>query len=147
MLLILTDLRIFIREKIIKRFFLRFYDFFRTTSDFFKKDYFYLFINIGINLIKILVSGLILFSALLLFGVHSNLILVFSVFNLNRVLALLPVTIAGLGILEGGVSIMLARFGYSYSAVMAAMLFDRVVGTIYTIIALLVVLFSQKKTS
>ncbi|MBF0510217.1 MAG: flippase-like domain-containing protein [Deltaproteobacteria bacterium] len=122
-----TGLRTIIRDLVVKKYLFRYYAFFELTSDYLRKHRGCLLLNGLFNFLKIIDCGLEIWLILLIFNVHGNFLLFLSVYNLCRILALVPVSISGLGVLEGGAALALSRLGYEYSAVILAMFFLRVV--------------------
>ena len=121
-----SQVRVIIRDSIVKRYVPQYYDFFELTSDYMRKYRKYLLLNILFNILKIIIAGAILWLTFFLFSIEDNFLLLISIYNLSRVLALLPVSIGGLGVLEGGVALSLARLGFNYSVVILAMFFLRI---------------------
>lgn len=119
--------RFFVRDRIVLRLFKKHYDFFKVNYDFFRVHRKALLINILLNFLKVILSGVSIFLVFSLFGLDGSFFTLLSVFSFNRIIALIPITIAGLGILEGGVSLALSQIGYNYDAVLVTMFFLRVV--------------------
>ena len=140
-LIISSKLRITIRESVIKRYLLKYYDFFELTSEYFRKHIKYFFLNVISNVLKVLIAGFVIWTNFLLFNIKSDFLLLLSVYNLSRILSLLPVSIGGLGLLEGGVALSLSRLGLNYSVVIVAMFFLRIWFVMMDVIVLLYYLF------
>jgi uncharacterized membrane protein YbhN (UPF0104 family) len=127
---LLTPLKGFIRDKIIKRYFHKFYDFFRTTADLFRLHSRHLLLNVFVNLLKVFVLFYVVWAVFRSFGMTPGYFFIGSIYNLNRIVAVLPVTLNGLGLIEGGMSLALSRMGFEYDRVLAAMVFLRVCDTV-----------------
>ncbi|MBF0497065.1 MAG: flippase-like domain-containing protein [Deltaproteobacteria bacterium] len=122
-----TRLRTIIRDLVVKRYLFRYYAFFELTSDYITKHRGCLLLNALFSFLKIIDCGLEIWLILLIFNVHGDFLLFLSVYNLCRILSLVPISISGLGVLEGGAALALSRLGYEYSAVILAMFFLRAV--------------------
>jgi len=131
-----SQLRVLVRERLIKRYLPQYYDFFELLSDYLRKYRKYFFLNMLLNALKIIIAGGEIWVTFFLFRIHDNFWLLLSVFNLSRILTLIPVSIGGLGILEGGVALSLARLGFDYSVVILAMFFSRILGLVLALLAL-----------
>jgi uncharacterized membrane protein YbhN (UPF0104 family) len=131
-----SNIRIIIRDGFVKRYFLNYYDFFEILSDYARKYQKYLFLNIIANIVKVSVAGVVIWLTFFLFNIQHDFLLLLSVYNLSRMLTLLPVSIGGLGILEGGVALSLSRLGFRYSIVILAMFFLRILSIILALLFL-----------
>jgi uncharacterized membrane protein YbhN (UPF0104 family) len=136
LLIINSRIRILIRESIVKKYLLSYYPFFELTSDYFRKYSKYLALNIIVNIIKIMLGGLAIWINFQMFSIQVDFLMLLSVFNLSRIVSLIPISIGGIGILEGGVALSLAKIGFDYSSVLLAMFFERFVGIILAAIFL-----------
>jgi uncharacterized membrane protein YbhN (UPF0104 family) len=136
LLIINSRIRILIRESIVKKYLLSYYPFFELTSDYFRKYSKYLALNIIVNIIKIVLGGLAIWINFQMFSIQVDFLMLLSVFNLSRIVSLIPISIGGIGILEGGVALSLAKIGFDYSSVLLAMFFERFVGIILAAIFL-----------
>ncbi|GEM_PF-3785060 len=80
-----------------------------------------------INIVfKVIVETLMLYANLSMFGITVDFSVLLSVYNLNRIISLVPFTIGGLGVLEGGVSLMLKSLGYNYNMILSSMITLRI---------------------
>jgi len=132
-----SPLRILIREIIVKKYFDRYYNFFELVSDYVRKHAAYLLLNIAVNLVKVIVAGVIIWLNFRLFNININVFLLASIYNMTRILSLIPVSISGLGIQEGGVALALSKFGFNYSIIVTAMFFLRLLAISMALVFLL----------
>jgi uncharacterized membrane protein YbhN (UPF0104 family) len=128
LVIINSRFRIVVRDLVVKKYFSIHYDFFELTSDYFRKYSRYLLLNITANLVKIAVGGLAIWIDFMMFSIRIDFSLLLSVFNISRVISLIPISFGGIGILEGGVALALSKIGFDYSTVILAMFFERFIG-------------------
>lgn len=131
-----SQLRGIIRDSFVKKYVPQYYDFFELTADYTRKHGKYLLLNILFNVLKILIAGFEIWLTFFVFHIEDDFWLLISIYNLSRVLALFPVSIGGLGILEGGVALSLARLGFNYSVVILAMFFSRILAIVLALLTL-----------
>ena len=133
----MKPLRRMVRESVIGAYMLRYEDFFEFLAEYFGKHSRYLLLNILVNFLKILIAGFMIWLTFFLFCIKNDFWLLLSVYNLSRILTLLPISIGGLGVLEGGVALALSRIGYPYSVVVLAMFFLRILAMTLAFLTLL----------
>jgi uncharacterized membrane protein YbhN (UPF0104 family) len=138
LLLVFTPLRIIIRDAIIKKVFPRWYDLFKTASDLFRIHYRYLLANVFLGVVKVFLMFLIVWAVFQAFGIPCGYFYIGSIYNLNKIAAVLPITLNGFGLIEGGVSLMLSKQGFDYNLVLAALLFHRLCDVVVMIVFSLV---------
>lgn len=100
---------------------------------FFKHNIHSLLFNIGINILKISLTALQVYIAFIMFNIHIPFLQFFTVLNLTRIISLIPISISGLGILEGGMAFTLQKLGYNYIISLSAMSFYRIFTLIMTL--------------
>lgn len=135
-----------IKEKIVKKYFKKYLIFFKSFSDFFKIHKYYFFANIGLNLLKVIIAGFSIFSVFLIFQIQINYFLLLTIFSLNRIVALIPITISGIGLLEGGVIFTLSQFqNIPIDQASLAMVFLRIVNILFALFIALLFLWNKNK--
>lgn len=92
-----------------------------------------LLLNIGINFLKIFLTALQVYIVFIMFNIHIPFMRLFTLFNLNRIISLIPISFSGLGILEGGMAYTLQKLGYNYIISLSAMSFYRIFTLIMTL--------------
>jgi len=137
---IFTKLRVLIKEFIIKRYFMRFYDFFRMISDLIKEKYLYVILNIFFNFIRIVLAAFIIWLCFKAVGLNVNYFIVLFIYNLGKIPTFLPLSLSGLGILESGTTFLLYKLGFDSQLVLSGLLLNRALGLLLTIIIMILVL-------
>ncbi|MGE3540970.1 MAG: YbhN family protein [Candidatus Tectimicrobiota bacterium] len=96
-----------------------------TTSRLIRQHPWHLLGNIGLTFLRCLVSGLVVLCALWAAGVYPAFFPVLATTNTIAILNLLPVSLAGLGVYEGGGVALLGRLGLPQERVLMALVYQR----------------------
>lgn len=139
-----TPLRSVIAEKILKRYFARFLDFFRTFSDLLKVYPRAMLLNLGLNICKVIITGTAVYITFLIFHLHIDYILLLTAVNLSRIMGLIPITPAGWGIVEGGTSVLLSHVGFDRTMILAGMFFMRTLNLLLSLIMGIILLLLRR---
>jgi len=139
-----TPLRSVIAKKILKRYFSRLLDFFRTFSDLLKVYHRAMLVNIGLNICKVILVGTSVYITFLIFHLHIDYIPLLTSVNLARIMGLIPITPAGWGIVEGGTSVLLSHLGYDKTIILAGMFFMRTLNLLLSLIIGIILLLIRR---
>jgi uncharacterized protein (TIRG00374 family) len=128
--------RQWLRERVVRRYVPRLEDFLRTFSDLLRMHPSRLLANIAVTLVRAVVAGAVIYAALLAAGTSADFLLVTVITNSLSLLNLIPISLSGFGLYEGGAVMIFGYLGLDSERVFAAFVFQRV----YTIVSSLVFL-------
>ncbi|HLO30011.1 MAG TPA: lysylphosphatidylglycerol synthase transmembrane domain-containing protein [Anaerolineales bacterium] len=111
-------------------------NFVMTTSDLLRAHPWTLIGNVALTLLRCLTAGLVVQCALYAAGEFRSFLPVVLATNSISLLNLLPVSLAGLGIYEGGGVMLFSRLGFDPERVLAALIYQRVYVIIYSLVML-----------
>lgn len=135
-LIIGIQIRVVTKNIIIKKYLSGLHDFLETIADLIKKHFLFVVLNLLVNIIKLLVGVLIIFISFKAVNLNVNYITILFIFNLGRLPAFLPVSLAGLGVLESGTTYLFHNLGFDSSLVLSGLILHRAIGISITIIVL-----------
>jgi uncharacterized membrane protein YbhN (UPF0104 family) len=92
--------------------------------------------NIVLTFLRCLTAGLVVQCALYAAGEYGPFLPVLLTTNSISLLNLLPVSLAGFGVYEGGGVAILSQFGFSPERVLAALIYQRAYIIIYSLLML-----------
>lgn len=117
--------RRWLRDRVVLRYAPRFEEFFRTFSDLLRRHPLRLAANVGVTLLRAIVSGAVIYCALLAAGTRADLLPVTIITNSLSLLIYLPISVSGIGVYEGGAVAAFSYLGLSNERVLAAFVFQR----------------------
>jgi uncharacterized protein (TIRG00374 family) len=101
-------------------------EFFRSCSDLLRFHPRALLANLGVTILRSLVSGVVIYMALWAAGADVGFLPTTVLTNSLSLLTYLPISISGIGIYEGGAVALFSRLGADSERVFAAFVFQRV---------------------
>lgn len=107
-----------------------------TTSELLRAYPWTLIGNIALTLLRCLIAGLVVQCALYAAGEYRSFLPVVLATNSISLLNLLPVSLAGLGVYEGGGVMLFDRLGFDPERVLAALIYQRAYVIIYSLLML-----------
>jgi uncharacterized membrane protein YbhN (UPF0104 family) len=117
--------RRWLRQRVVQRFLPRLEEFLATGSDLLRAYPAYLLANVGLTVVRSVVSGLVIQMALLAAGTRGGFFAVTVATNSLGLLNYLPISLSGVGIYEGGAVAVFSRLGLASERVFAAFVFQR----------------------
>jgi uncharacterized membrane protein YbhN (UPF0104 family) len=141
--------RRWLRDRVVLRYAPRFEDFFRTFSDLLRRHPLRLAANVGVTLLRSVVSGAVIYCALLAAGTRADLLPVTIITNSLSLLIYLPISVSGVGVYVGGAVAAFSYLGLSNERVLAAFVFQRLymIGSSLVFLAMSRLLLPSSSTS
>lgn len=112
-------------------------DFLSTTSDLLRLHPWHLLGNVGLTLLRCVVSGGVVQFALWAAGEWQPFLPVLYTTNSISLINLLPVSLAGLGVYEGGGVAILSQLGFDQERVFAGLMYQRFYIILYSLVMLI----------
>ncbi len=147
LIVIKTHLRIIIRECVVKKYFMKFYDFFELISDYIKSNITIVILNVIINVLKIFASTMATWLGFLAVGLHVNFFTFLSVWNFARLAGLIPFSLAGWGFVEGTVIFVLARIGFEGSEILGGTIIERFFAVVFAVIIISIYIWGKNENN
>jgi len=110
--------------------------FLATTSTLIRRHPWYLLGNIGLTLLRCVMAGIVVQLALWAVGEWQPFLPVLYTTNTISLLNLLPISLAGLGVYEGGGVAILSHLGFDREHVFAALIYQRLYVMLYALLML-----------
>lgn len=134
LIVIKTDLRILIRDCIIKKYFNKFYDFFEVISNYIKSNIPIVLLNVIINILKIFVSTMATWLGFIAVKLDIQFFTFFPVWNFARLAGLIPFSLSGWGFVEGTIILVLSRIGFKGSEILGGTIIERFFSIAFAVI-------------
>jgi glycosyltransferase 2 family protein len=136
--------RNFVKFRIIERFFSWSTDYFTAIVQFLLNHTGYVAINLFCTLLRALLGALEIWLGIIALGISANLVPVMFVNFVARIVSYIPITVNGLGLLEGTAITLFHRINVASEVTLVAFLLPRLVGMFIGGIIVLVFLWNGK---
>jgi uncharacterized protein (TIRG00374 family) len=122
---LITPFRQWLRERVVRPYVPRLEDFLRTFSDLLRGHPLRLAANVAVTLLRAVVAGAVIYSALLAAGTRADFLLVTVITNSLSLVNYIPISLSGIGLYEGGAVAVFGYLGLDSERVFAAFVFQR----------------------
>ena len=136
--------RIFFRIHIVERFFPVSKDYFNAIVGFFLNHMGLLLLNLLCTIIRAFIGAYMIWLGLAALGIHEDVWQVMFVNFVARMVTYLPITINGLGLLEGTAMSLFEQIGITPDATLLSFLFDRIICTLFAVFVIIVVTWRKQ---
>jgi len=140
----LRPLRKLIKRKIIERFFPWAVEYFNAVISFFLNHKPLFILNLSGTLLRAFIGAFMIWIGLAALGVRTEICPVIFTNFVARMVSYLPVTISGLGLLEGAAIALFKELGIQPEATLIAFLLDRTVCTLFSIVVILIYIWNRR---